>query len=116
MNKKILIACDLEGVNNVVGEAYSGLGKGTPEWEIARRQAPREINALAEELFGLGVECVALWDNHGGGNNIDPEDLDSRITLLAPDTKLNRMYFGCEYDCVCYFGYHAMEGTRFIAT
>ena len=111
MKKKILIACDLEGVNNVVGEAYSGLGKGTPEWEIARRQAPREINALAEELFRLGAECVALWDNHGGGNNIDPADLDSRITLLTPDIKLNRMYFGGEYECVCYFGYHAMEGT-----
>ena len=111
MKKKILIACDLEGVNNVIGEAYSGLGKGTSEWEIARRQAPLEINALAEGLFELGAEQVDLWDNHGGGSNIDPSDLDPRITLLAPDNKLNRMYFGGEYDCICYFGYHAMEGT-----
>lgn len=111
MKTKILIACDLEGVNYVKGEAYSGLGKDTPEWEIARLQAPREINALAEGLFDLGVECVDLWDNHGGGGNIDPMDLDPRITLLSPDNKLNRMYFGGEYDCICYFGYHAMEGT-----
>ena len=111
MKNKILIACDLEGVNNVVGEAYSGLGKGTEQWEIARRQAPLEINALAEELFRLGAESVALWDNHGGGSNIDPSDLDFRITLLAPDSKLNRMYFADGYDCICYFGYHAMEGT-----
>ena len=28
-----LIAVDLEGVNNVVGDAYSGLGKQIPDYE-----------------------------------------------------------------------------------
>ena len=111
MKKNILIACDLEGVNNVVGEPYLGLGKNSEQWEIARRQAPVEINALAEALFELGAERVDLWDNHGGGGNIDVTDLDTRIKLLEPDGKLNRMYFADEYDCICYFGYHAMEGT-----
>ncbi len=111
MKKKILIACDLEGVNNVVGEPYLGLGKSSEQWEIARRQAPVEINAVAEAFFELGAERVDLWDNHGGGGNIDATDLDSRIKLLEPNLKLNRMYFADEYDCVCYFGYHAMEGT-----
>ena len=109
--KKILIACDLEGVNNVVGEAYNGLYKGGAEWEIARRQAALEINAAAEALFDMGAERVDLWDNHAGGGNIDVADLDSRVRLLEVDKTLDRMYFGGEYDAVFFFGYHAMEGT-----
>lgn len=111
MKKRILIACDLEGVNNVVGEPYSGLVKGCEQWEIARRQAALEINAAAEALFDIGALCVDLWDNHGGGGNIDPADLDPRITLLEHDPKMKRMYFAGKYDCIFYFGYHAMEGT-----
>ena len=111
MLKKVLIALDLEGVNNVVGEPYSGLTVGSCEWEIARRQAALEVNAAADALFSSGVSRVALWDNHGGGGNIDPLDLDTRVELLSPDKSLPRMYFGSEFDCVCFFGYHAMEGT-----
>ena len=62
--EKILIACDLEGVNNVVGEAYSGLYKGCAEWEIARRQAALEINAAAEALFDIG------WDDYLDRNGV----------------------------------------------
>ena len=58
MKKKFLIACDLEGVNRVVGEPYCGLGKCPEQWETARRQAALEINAAAEALFGAGADCV----------------------------------------------------------
>ena len=109
--KRFLIACDLEGVNNVVGEEYKGLYQGSNEWEIARHQAALEINAAAEALFEMGASSVDLWDNHAGGGNIDVADLDSRVKLLEVDNELPRMYFAPEYDCICYFGYHAMEGT-----
>jgi D-amino peptidase len=109
--KKVLIACDLEGVNNVVGEEYKGLYQGCEQWKIAKHQAALEINAAAEALFEAGAECVHLWDNHAGGGNIDVADLDGRVKLLEVDNALLRMYFGKDYDCVIYFGYHAMEGT-----
>ena len=111
MYKKILIALDLEGVNNVKGVPYEGLSKDTDEWKIARKQGALEVNAAADALFSAGADVVALWDNHGGGHNIAPADLDPRITLLDPDLSKPRMYFADDYDCVCYFGYHAMEGT-----
>ena len=112
MYKRVLLALDLEGVNYVVGEPYSGLERDTAQWKIAREQAVLEVNAAAEELFEAGVEVVGLWDNHGGGNNIDPYALDPRITLVSPDLKNPRMYFADgHYDCICFFGYHAMEGT-----
>ena len=110
MYKRILLLCDLEGINHVVGVPYEGLLSGTEQWEIARRQAARELNAAADALFEAGASEVALWDNHGGGKNIDPADLDERIDLLDP--KGLRLSFAAgKYDCVCYFGYHAMEGT-----
>lgn len=111
LGKRILFALDLEGVNNVVGTPYSGLVKGCEQWEIARRQAALEVNAAAESLFDNGARVVALWDNHGGGGNIDPADLDSRIELIECDNSRSRMYFADDFDAVFFFGYHAMEGT-----
>ena len=112
MYKRVLLALDLEGVNHVVGEPYNGLERDTEQWKIAREQAVSEVNAAAEALFEAGVEIVGLWDNHGGGKNIDPNALDPRITLISPDLKKPRMYFANgNYDCICFFGYHTMEGT-----
>jgi D-amino peptidase len=111
MHKRVLIALDLEGVNNVAGEPYSGLRIGSEEWEKARRQAAFEINEAADALFAAGARRVAVWDNHGGGPNLDPADIDTRVELLTIDKTLPRMYFAGEFDCVCFFGYHAMEGT-----
>jgi D-amino peptidase len=112
MYKRVLFALDLEGVNCVVGEPYSGLSRDTAQWCVAREQAVLEVNAAAEALFDIGVEAVGLWDNHGGGSNIDISALDHRITPIFPDRQKPRMYFAeGEYDCICFFGYHAMEGT-----
>ncbi len=110
MYKRILLLCDLEGVNRVVGEPYRGLARGTDQWEIARRQAALELNAAADALLEAGAERVGLWDNHGGGKNIDPEDLDPRIDRLDPEGPRLSFAKGA-FDCVCFFGYHAMEGT-----
>ena len=110
MYKRILLLCDLEGVNNVVGVPYEGLLKGTEQWEIARRQAALELNAAADALFEAGAETVALWDNHGGSNNIELTDLDERINVVHP-TGPRLSFAAGAYDCVCFFGYHAMEGT-----
>ena len=113
MYKRVLLALDLEGVNNVVGEPYNGLARDTEQWCVAKEQAVLEINAAAKALFEAGVEKVGLWDNHGGGNNIDPTALDPKITLIPYEIGLlSRMSFADgEYDCLCFFGYHAMEGT-----
>ena len=84
MYRRILLLCDLEGVNRVVGVPYEGLHRDTEQWEIARRQAALELNAAADALYEAGAEEVALWDNHGGGGNIELTDLDERIRVVRP--------------------------------
>ncbi|MBE6601764.1 MAG: peptidase M55 [Ruminococcaceae bacterium] len=111
MYQRILLALDLEGVNHVVGEPYIGLLRDTEQWEIARRQAALEVNAAADALFAAGVVEVALWDNHGKSHNVDPLDLDPRIRLLDPARHPRMDFARGAYDCICLFGYHAMEGT-----
>ena len=110
---KYLIALDLEGVGGVVGVPYSGLKKESDGWYQARSQAILEVNTVASALFDTGATLVALWDNHGGGNNLDYSLLDERIELITPDRSKVRQAFGKEYgfDAMYYLGYHAMEGT-----
>ena len=111
MYKRVLLALDLEGVNFVVGEPYGGLSADIEQYNIAKRQAVIEINAAAEALFEAGVTSVGLWDNHAGGGNIDPADLDSRIVLHSKEKGARMSFAKDKYDCICYFGYHTMEGT-----
>jgi len=111
MHKRILFALDLEGVNFVVGAPYIRFGD-TPDYKVAVREAATEINAAAEALFSAGVTKIDVWDNHAGGGNLSQDMLDSRVTLLKVDPTLPRMSFAQDkYDCICYFGYHTMEGT-----
>lgn len=111
MYKRILFALDLEGVNFVVGKPYVPFGT-TPDYEVAVKEAVTEINAAAEALFDAGALKVDVWDNHAGGGNLSQEMLDPRVTLLKVDPKLPRMSFAeNKYDCICFFGYHTMEGT-----
>ncbi len=111
--KKYLIALDLEGVGGVLGIPYSGLKKESDEWYQARAQAVLEVNTVAKALFDTDASLVALWDNHGGGNNLDYSLLDERIELVVPDKSKIRQAFAENYgfDAMYFLGYHAMEGT-----
>ena len=110
--KRVIICADLEGVNNVVGVPYEGLIKGSEGWEVGRHQAASEINAVAEALFDMGCEYVCLWDNHGGGGNIEASELDPRIDFIKNQKGVDRdYYFRNDLDGVVFIGYHSMEGT-----
>ena len=109
-----LIAVDLEGVNFVKGDAYVGLGKEVSDYKIAIEQAVLEINSAINALFDGGATKVVVWDNHGGGNNIDFSKIDARAEkqpIIAPC--VNRFEFCKNYNFVgCVFiGYHSKEGS-----
>ena len=94
-----LIAVDLEGVNNVVGNAYSGLGKDIPDYKVAVEQAVLEINAAVKALFDGGATKVVVWDNHGGSKNIDFTKVDNRVIKIDQAfPSVNRYEFCKNYN------------------
>lgn len=109
---EFIIACDLEGIHGVVGEPYSTLNDSF-DYRDAIIGAELEINAAARALFDNGASKVIVWDNHGGGGNIDFSRLDSRV--VCADAKGNpwRGDFAKAHNIsgILYLGYHAKEGT-----
>ena len=110
-----LIAVDLEGVHGVVGEPYQGLGRVScpEEYQKAVAAATKEVNAAVAALFDSGATKVCVWDNHGGGGNLDFSLIDSRAQQVKPDNSRPRMEFLSEHDFkgLVYIGYHCKDGT-----
>ncbi len=108
-----LIACDLEGIHEVVGEPNKGLLRELDDYKVAIRNAEKEINAAARALFDAGATKVALWDNHGGGNNINEDNIDSRVIHVYHLKNKPRFELVKEHNFsgIVYLGYHSREGT-----
>ena len=110
--KEYLIAVDLEGIGGVVGAPYETLTTA-PDYEVAKENAVREINAAVCALFDNGATRVAVWDNHGGGGNLDFSKIDSRIEKVEWRKYPYRLDFATDYNFsgIIYIGYHSREGT-----
>jgi len=109
--KKLLIAVDLEGIHGVAGEPNLTL-TDSKDYRVAVENAIKEVNTAASALFECGAELVAVWDNHGGGKNLDFSRIDQRVVRI--DTTGNKFRFDFVddfgFDGVLLFGYHAKEG------
>lgn len=110
-----LIACDLEGIHEVVGEPYKGLLKELPDYKLAVTNAEKEINSVAKALFDSGATKVVLWDNHGGKPNINQENIDNRVVHIDIDAIKGKPRFSFvkehNFAGIVYLGYHSREGT-----
>lgn len=108
-----LIAIDMEGIHGVVGQPYVGLLRDIPDYKIAVENGTKEVNAAVKALFDSGATKVAVWDNHGGGGNLDFEKIDPRVTKIDSKGDKFRFDFAKDHDfCgIVYLGYHAREGT-----
>lgn len=108
-----LIAMDLEGIHGVVGIPYSGLSKGSDTHIQACENALKEVNTAIRALFDQGADKVVFWDNHGGGGNLDPAQIDSRAIQVCPKGEPYRFDFvnGYHFDGILLMGYHSREGT-----
>ncbi len=109
---EFIICVDLEGIHGVVGEPYQTL-TASCDYKHACEGAVLEINTVARALFDLGAKRVYVWDNHGGGGNIDTSLLDERITVAnVSGYKFRGDFAGATAAVgVIFLGYHAKEGT-----
>ena len=107
-----LVAVDLEGIGGVVGDENQSL-TGSADFELAKVNAVKEVNAAVRALFDNGATRVAVWDNHGGGGNLDFSKVDPRVEQINWRAFPYRLDFASAYNFrgIIYLGYHAREGT-----
>jgi len=75
------IVADLEGSTGAWTKAHTLLA--TPEWQEARVELTRDLNAAAGALFERGVKGVVVKDFHRTGYNLIPAHLDRRVKLVS---------------------------------
>jgi len=75
------IVADLEGSTGAWTKAHTLLG--TREWQEARVDLTRDINAVVESLLEMGVKGVIVKDFHRTGYNLIPRYLDRRAKLVS---------------------------------
>ena len=109
---KIYIATDLEGVCCVVGEPQKTLTE-SKQYEFAREQLTKEVNAATEGALAGGAAEVLVTDGHGGGINLVYDKLHPEVRVLL-GTPRTRRFLGLDdsFTGVFLVGYHPMSGTE----
>jgi D-amino peptidase len=113
MNGKVAyIVADLEGSTGAWTKAHTLLG--TPEWQEARVEATRDINAVADSLFEMGVKEVVVKDFHRTGYNLIPKYLHPQIRLVPGYYAGPAIGYGNLHgaDFALFVGLHASGGNE----
>jgi D-amino peptidase len=98
---RLLIIADMEGVSGI--ERYEQCDRGHTEYGEGVRLLCAEVNVIAEAALRNGASSVSVIDWHGGGGNIDPEQLDGRVEVVPEDLSPG-------YDLGMLIGFHPMAG------
>jgi D-amino peptidase len=103
------VVADLEGSTGAWTKAHTLLG---PEWQEARVELTRDINAVAEALFERSVKGVVVKDFHRTGYNFIPSYLDKRVKLVSGYYNGPAVGYGKLYgaDFALFVGLHASGG------
>jgi D-amino peptidase len=75
------IVADLEGSTGAWTKSHTLLA--TPQWQEARVELTRDINAVVGALFEKGVKGVVVKDFHRTGYNLILAYLDKRVKLVS---------------------------------
>jgi D-amino peptidase len=110
--KVAYVVADLEGSTGAWTRAHTLLG--TPEWQEARVELTRDINAIAGALLEMGVKGVVVKDFHRTGYNLIPDYLDRRVKLVSGYYAGPAMGYGKLYgaDFALFVGLHAAGGNK----
>jgi D-aminopeptidase len=110
--KTAYLVADLEGSTGAWTKAHTLLG--TPEWQEARVELTRDINAVAESLFEMGARRVVVKDFHRTGYNLILPYLDPRIKVVSGYYTGPALGYGDLHgaDFALFVGLHAAGGNE----
>lgn len=106
------IVADLEGSTGAWTKAHTLWG--TPEWQEARVELTKDINAVVDSLLEMEVKGVIVKDFHRTGYNLIPRYLDKRAKLVSgyyirPAVGYGKLYGA---DFALFVGLHASGGNE----
>ncbi len=103
------VVADLEGSTGAWTKAHTLFG---PEWQEARVELTRDINAVAGALFERSIKGVVVKDFHRTGYNFIPSYLDKRVKLVSAYYNGPAVGYGKLYgaDFALFVGLHASGG------
>jgi D-amino peptidase len=103
---KIFVSVDAEGMPWAPSKYM--MSPGQPLYSELRRIMTLVTNVVAEEAFKHGVKEVIVADSHGAMVNIDPFELDKRVSLIRgfprPMAMISR---ATGVDAAFFLGYHS---------
>jgi D-amino peptidase len=110
--KTAYLVADLEGSTGAWTKAHTLLG--TPEWQEARVELTRDINAVAGSLLEKGVKGVVVKDFHRTGYNLILPRLDPRIKVVSGYYTGPALGYGDLHgaDFALFVGLHAAGGNE----
>ena len=104
----VFILTDLEGISGVT--SIDDMERGTKEYERACRCLEHSLNVCAEAVLAAGADNIYYLDGHGGGGNINPDnivDFCKRVDIVG----WQELAMRGKIDCQIELGSHARAGT-----
>lgn len=110
MNKRlnVYIVTDLEGIAGI--DSIDDINSAVPEYAIACEKLAHSINLTIAACMDAGADQVYYMDGHGGGQNVKPEQIDSRA-IRTNGAQWHTLMENGEIDCQLLIGAHARAGT-----
>lgn len=110
-NCRVFISADIEGVAGVVTTLQTV--DGAAQYGEGRALMTDEVNAAVAGAFDGGATDVVVCDSHAGMQNILPQRLDERATLVRGAMRDSLQMEGMDrsYAAVFITGTHARAGT-----
>lgn len=104
----VFILCDLEGISGVT--TIEQMERGTDGYERACRALERSLNICADAARAAGAENIYYLDGHGGGGNLNPDNIVDYCTGVDI-AGWEELVVSGKIDCQIELGSHARAGT-----
>ena len=104
----LFILTDLEGIAGVLDIEF--MKRDNEKYQIACRCLEKSINLVTNAAFEAGVDKVYYLDGHGGGGNVNPENIDKRAVKCDIHQWQDLIISG-KIDFQIEIGAHARPGT-----
>lgn len=106
---KIYIQADMEGISGI--RRSEEVQRACPEYPYGCRLMMADINVAIEAAFEGGATEVVACDCHGGGGQVEVDQMDPRAQYETPGAGKMMPSLDKTFDGLILLGHHARAGT-----